>query len=117
MNELIAQVADDDAQYRHNQMQLQHSVWLLSRSPGSDNDDAVPDVLTQVTAVEHMQLPSLTSCALTNTVMAQPRCKLAAESMSMQVVVIMTNNNGSLCYVDDYEPDTQLCDAILWMKL
>ena len=90
LNELIEQVADDDARYRHNQMQLQHSAWLLSQPPGYTADDDVPDATTQVTAVESIQLPSMANCTPTNTVVAQTRYTLAAEPMHMHTVVIMT---------------------------
>ena len=90
LNELIEQVADDDAQYQHNQMQLQHGAWLLSHPPGYTSDDDIPDTLTQVTAVEPLQLPSIADRAPTNTVVAQTRCDLAAEPIRMQPVVIMT---------------------------
>ena len=81
LNELIEQVADDEAQYQHNQMQLQHSAWLLSQPPGYASDEDMPDTLTQVTAVEHVQLPLIAECTPTNTVMAQPRCDVAALSL------------------------------------
>ena len=57
LNELVnvEQVADDDAQYQHNQVQLQHSAWLLSQPPGYESDADVPGETTQVTAVAHMQ--------------------------------------------------------------
>ena len=90
LNELIEQVADDAARYQHNQVQLQHSVWLRSQPPGYESDEDVPDVMTQVTAVERIQVPSLASYAPTNTIMAQPRYALAAEPMGVQVVVIVT---------------------------
>ena len=71
-------------------MQLQHSAWLLSQPPGYESDEDVPNVMTQVDAVGHMQVPSLASCGPANTVMAPPRYTLAAEPVSVQVVVIMT---------------------------
>ena len=90
LNELIEQVADDDARYRHNQMQLQHSAWLLLQPPGYTTDEDVPDAMMQVAAVEAVQLPSMADCTPTNTVVAQTRCTLAAEPMHMQTIVIMT---------------------------
>ena len=91
LNELIEQVADDDAQYQHNQVQLQHSAWLLSQPPGYESDAGVPEETTPDAPVAHMQFPSMINCAPTNTVIAQPRCELAAEprAMSMQLVVLI----------------------------
>ena len=48
------------------------------------------DAVTQVTAVEPLQLPSMADCTPTNTVMVQTRCTVPAEPMRMQTVVIMT---------------------------
>ena len=90
LNELIEQVADDDARYQHDQMQLQHSAWLLSQPPGYTSDDDAPDAMTQVTSVDSIPLPSMAICTPTNTVVAQARCTLAAEPVHMHTVVIMT---------------------------
>ena len=85
LKELIEQVADDDARYRHNQVQLQHSAWLLPQPPGYTTDDDVPDAMTQVAAVESAQLPSMADCTPNNTVVAQTRCILADVPMHMKV--------------------------------
>ena len=90
LNELIEQVADDDARYRHNQMQLQHSAWLLTQPPGYTDDDNVPDSMTQVTTMASMELPPMAHRTPTNTVMAQTRSAVAAEPMHMHTVIIMT---------------------------
>ena len=59
------------------------------------------DAMTQVAAVEPVRPPSVAGCTPTNTVVAQARCQLAAEPMSMQTVV------------DDSERDSQLYNEIL----
>ena len=66
------------------------SAWLLSQPPGYTTDDDIPAALTQVAAMEPMQLPSVADCTPTNTVVAQTRCELAAEPIHMQTVVVMT---------------------------
>jgi hypothetical protein len=94
LNELIEQVADDDALYQHNHLQLQHSAWLLSQPPAYATDEALPDMLTQVTAVEPMQLPSITNYtpveATVEATVAPTRCEVAPAPISMTTVVLMT---------------------------
>ena len=89
LNELIEQVADESTRYQHNQMQLQHSAWLLSQPPEYADDEDVPDVVTQVMPTVSVELPPMARCAPTNTVVAQTRDVVATEPVQLHTVVIM----------------------------
>ena len=94
LNEMIEQMADDDARHQHNHLQLQHSAWLLSQPPAYATDEALPDMLTQVTAVEPIQLPSITNYtpieATVDATVAPTGCEVAPAPISMTTVVLMT---------------------------
>ena len=53
-------------------------------------DGELPDMLTQVTAVEPIQLPSITNYTPVEAVVTPTRCEVAPAPISMTTVVLMT---------------------------
>ena len=116
LNELVDQVADDEAQYQHIQIQLQHRVWLLSQPPGYKSDEEVPGEVTQVTACCGAHAVSITG-----QLCPDQHCDGTAKMRNGHRASAHSNgcghDYGSLCYVGNYEPDAQLYDEMFRMKV